>query len=536
MKNWSIATRLFVGQLCLVLVAVSALAVALTLDAKNQAEREAQDRMLSLSAALAVDPFVIESVQSPDPTALLQPFAQSVMEFAAVDYVTIMDTEGTRYTHRYLSEIGGTFAGPIAEALAGHAVNQMRDGPLGPTIRGIAPVRDADGKVIALVSTGVTVARNNSLLVTRIPLILAISSILLVGGAFVALGLRRYLNRVTLGQGPEEIAQMYALYDAVLHTVDDGMLLLGRDGKLVLHNDRARELLGLSAEPAATSAAGDARTQIPEDLINVLAGGDVVDNEVVSVGDRILLVSRREVRPERGIGAALGTVVVLRDRTELLQLSTELDTVHTMADALRAQTHEHANKLHTMVTLVELGRGEEAVRFAASDLRRGEVLADQLLDAVEEPAISALLLGKSAQAEERDLEFSVVSEGRIRAGALDPHDAVTILGNLIDNAMDAAAEQESPDDRWVEVELIASTEQVVCVVSDGGAGLGGASSEEILRRGYTSKRSDSFGRGIGLALVAQAVRRARGTLHFEDGASRGQGTRCTVVLPMQEEE
>nr|WP_279587623.1 sensor histidine kinase [Lysinibacter cavernae] len=511
---------------------VGALTLALYVDAGRQAEQNAMERMRSLAASLAVNPFVIDAVQSPNPTALLQPYAVDVMDSAHADFVTIMQTDRTRFTHRYPSEIGGTFAGSIDDALAGRTVNQMQDGPLGPTIRGIAPIYSNDGRIVAVVSTGVTVENNNSQLLERLPLIIAIAATLLAGGAIVAVGLRRYLQRVTFGRGPEEIGQMYAFYDAVLHSIDDGMLLLSPGGELVLHNDRAAELLGLTLREGVSAEHSAATGQLPSELVSLLASGKTVENEVVLVGDRVLLVSQRAARTGGKAGSSLGTLVILRDRTDLRKLSSELDTVHTMADALRSQTHEHANRLHTMVTLVELGKGDEAVRFATDDLAQGQRLTDRVMESVDEPVLSALLVGKTAQADERGIELSIVTEGRIPSGLIDVHDAVTILGNLIDNALDAVAEQASPDDRWVEIELIASATELVLTVIDGGPGLRGVSPDDILRRGYTSKPGNGFGRGVGLALVTQAVRRSRGTLSVQDRATASEGARFTVVLPI----
>ncbi|QIK62764.1 sensor histidine kinase [Leucobacter viscericola] len=542
MREWSVATRFFMGVLSLTLLAVVALTLALYLDATRQAVHTAQERTASLSAALAVDPFVIEAVQAPHPTELLQPFAEAVMSASSVDFVTFMDTDRTRYTHRYKSEIGGTFAGPIDEALKHGTVNQTNNGPLGVTIRGITPIYGESGAVVALVSTGVTVEHSNLLLLQRIPLILGIAGTMLVAGAIMAFGIRRYLRRVTFGRGPEQIGQMYAFYDAVLHTVDDGMLLLGRSGDLVLYNDRARELLGsaLRVSQVATKARSRRRApvgELPVELREVLASGETVEDEVVTLGDRVLLVSHRPVVGDESTGGSarsLGTLVVLRDRTELLKLTSELDSLHTMSDALRSQTHEHANRLHTMVTLFELGRGEEAVRFAAADVKVDQELTDRVLESIDEPVLAALLLGKSAQASERGIELSIVADGRIAAGSFDVQDAVTILGNLIDNAMDAAGEQEMAERRWVEIEMLASPEELVVRVTDGGAGLGGVAPEQVLRRGYTKKSDGSGGasvRGVGLALVHQAVRRSGGTLQLEDGVAANEGARFTVVLP-----
>ena len=162
--------------------------------------------------------------------------------------------------------------------------------------------------------------------------------------------------------------------------------------------------------------------------------------------DKILVVNRTSATWE---GKVVGSVITLRDRTDLQAVSGELDSARSLADSLRAQNHEAANRLQTVVSLIELGRSEAAVEFATSELALAQRLTDEVVAAVDDPVLAAMLLGKTAQAAERGIELSVVEGSTVAEHGFDPQDLVTLVGNLIDNAMDATGEVER--DRKVEV-------------------------------------------------------------------------------------
>ena len=166
-------------------------------------------------------------------------------------------------------------------------------------------------------------------------------------------------------------------------------------------------------------------------------------------GSRVLVVNQGPaVGPGsasgRQRGAVFGTVATIRDRTEIESMGSELETMRTLSDALRAQTHEHANRLHTIVSLMELGRGAEALDFATNDLELSQRLTDDLVSSIEEPVLGALIMGKVAEAHERGVELTLNSGGSTAFTGLAVQDLVAILGNLLDNAIDAAAEAPAP--------------------------------------------------------------------------------------------
>jgi two-component system CitB family sensor kinase len=220
-------------------------------------------------------------------------------------------------------------------------------------------------------------------------------------------------------------------------------------------------------------------------------------------------------------------VVTLRDHTDLQALTGELDSVRGFAESLRAQAHEAANRLHTIVSLIELGRVDQARDFATAELALAQRLTDHVVTSVDEPILAALLLGKAAQASERGIELVVADDLQVPEGVVDPRDLVTIVGNLLDNAVDAAAAGSPP--YRVEFAARVSEGDLVLRVSDSGAGLGHPDVERAFERGWSTKSDDRLiGRGLGLALVGQAVNRHSGRI---DVTSDG-GAVFTVRLPL----
>jgi two-component system CitB family sensor kinase len=528
-KEWSIAARLLVLQVVFV-VGITVVATAwLYTDARQDADRDAASRCMVIATSIAANPFVAEAVGSTDPSGELEPYALEVMRETATDFITIMAPDRTRFTHPDLDEIGKPFQGTIAPALEGESFTETYAGTLGPSVRAVVPIRDAEGVVVAIVAAGVTVDNIADTLGPRLGIVFGAAAITIVTGALAAWLLSRYLRRVTWGRGAEEMSRMFAYYEGVLHSVREGLVLVDSQGRIALYNDQAAELLGLPFERAPRPVAvRDALA--PGPLTELLAAGDRAIDAIYLTDTRVLVVNQEFAVTSVGPARPLGTVTTLRDHTDLQNLTGELETMRTLSDALRSQTHEFSNRLHTIVALIELGRPGEALRFAANELDLGQELADTLLASLEEPVLTALLLGKSAQAGERGVELELQIGDDLGPLGLESSDLVTIVGNLIDNALDAVAPAldgapvASPR---VTVGIWRDGDEVELSVADNGPGI--ADIERAFQRGYSTKPADATGRGLGLALVDQAVRRLHGSIEVRNCP----GAEFTVRLPVR---
>jgi sensor histidine kinase regulating citrate/malate metabolism len=305
---------------------------------------------------------------------------------------------------------------------------------------------------------------------------------------------------------------------------DGGRELLGVDQEEDVVGRSVTEL-GLPAPLTGALLASEPRVDevgLPAALGAALVAGERRSDEIHLTADRIVVVNQA---PARWGGADLGTVVTLRDHTELRALSTELDTIRGFAHSLNAQAHEAANQLHTVVSLIELGRPQDALTYATAELELARHLTDAVLAGIAVPELAALVVGKAAEAGERGVELELGEGAQVPAGLADPRDLVTIVGNLLDNAVDAAL--DGPEPRWVRLDGGADGDGFVLRVSDSGPGI--AEPEQAFASGWSTKPTDGMGRGLGLALVRRAVHRHGGTVSA--GCAPGGGAEFLVRFP-----
>lgn len=507
----TVARQMLVWQLVIVLVVVVGGTALAWVDARQDSHAAARTKTLDVSLAVASSPTVLDALDDATPSTVLQPYAERVRRETGTSFVVVMSTSGTRYSHPNPDNIGKKFIGHIDQALAGTPFTEDYTGTLGPSVRAVVPIEDG-GTVRGLVSVGITTEKVNDEVLDALPRIVLAALGVGVLGALGAALVNRRLRRQTHGLGEHEITRMYEYYDAVLRAVREGLLLLDRDGVLTLMNDEAARLLGL--DDSAVGSTVD-RLGLDAGLTSALMSGDELHDAVHVVGDRVLVVNQA---PAHWEGRDVGSVVTLRDRTELQSVTAELDTVRGLTEALRAQNHESSNRMHTMVSLIEIGRPQEAIEFATRELDVARRLTDRMVESIDDPVISALLLGKSAQAAERGVNLTIDPGSEVTGLALTAHEAVTILGNLLDNAIDAAQASRA---RQVSV-IITSTPEVWHVrVEDSGPGIDPDYRDAVFDRGWTTKDDEGTGRGIGLALVGQLVRRHSGTATIGESALGG---------------
>ncbi|MBZ6136146.1 SpoIIE family protein phosphatase/ATP-binding protein [Streptomyces olivaceus] len=324
----SVAGQVFVMNVVIVLLLVVAAAVALVLQVRHDSTVEARNRSVAVAATFADSPGIVEALRGSDPSAALQPRAEAAREATGVDFVVVTDTRGVRYTHPKPDRIGRQFVGNIGPALAGKTVTEEVDGTIGQLVQAIVPVKAPDGRVVGLVSAGITTENVGGAAERQLPLVLIVAGVgLALATAGTALVARRLL-RQTHGLGPHEMTRMYEHHDAVLHSVREGVLITDPDGRLLLANDEAQRLLDLPADAEGRPVTG---LGLPDDTAELLASGRVATDEVHLVKDRLLAVNQR---PTDVRGGPAGSVATLRDSTELRALSGRAETARERLDML----------------------------------------------------------------------------------------------------------------------------------------------------------------------------------------------------------
>lgn len=328
--------------------------------------------------------------------------------------------------------------------------------------------------------------------------------------------LARLIKRRTRGLEPAEIAALADEREALLTSIREGVVAVDGAGTVTVTSASARELLGLPAD-AVGRRLDD--LGLPEPVRLLLAGTDEVHDAVVVVDGRAVVVNRNPV------AGAAGTVTTLRDRTELLALESELQVRRSVTDTLRAQTHEFSNQLHTISGLVQLEEYDEVGRLIGTLTRRRAAISDEVTAKVEDPAVAALLIAKTSLAAERQVGLELTPDTAL------PHldaelsaDLTTVVGNLVDNALDAAGSGGT-----VTLGLRLRGDDVVLDVADSGPGVPPERVEEIFHRGFSTKPADATGRGVGLALVQVVCERRGGSVTVGDGPDGGAV--FTAVLP-----
>jgi two-component system CitB family sensor kinase len=515
----SLGTQLFVLQMVIVLLAVGGTAGVWVQHTRRQLDDEYRQRALAIAESVAGLPQVRAAFQAPRPQELLQPIAEGVRSATGADYVVIANRDQIRYSHPNTSLIGEQLSTDGSEVLiTGRSWTGIQTGTLGRSVRGKAPIFDAQGQVIGLTSVGVLEENVADDLGEALPpllwTVLAVLLIALGGAALIA----RRVRRQTFGLEPREIAALLEQREGMLHGVKEGVLALDLAGRVTLANDAARDLLGLSADVVGRDLA---EIPLSERIRDVLGGTDPGEDRIVLRQGRVLVLNRTPVAVR---GERRGWVVTLRDSTELVRLAQELDQASTTADALRAQAHEFANRMHTVVGLLELGEYDAAVGYITQTTEAYSRHAGAIRGRVGDPTLAALLLAKSAEAAERGASLVVAEDSQVEEGALgDPQDAVLVVGNLVANALDALEGLGGTVEVWVRTD----SEGLHVRVRDSGPGITPDLVEEVFSEGFTTKAAHSGPRGLGLALTRQACLRRGGWVRVHNDG----GAVFTALLP-----
>ncbi|OON75130.1 ATP-binding protein [Streptomyces tsukubensis] len=485
----------------------------------DQLDDQAMRRALAIAQTTAAQPSIARDLLSSPPSVdgPVQRAADRIRRGTGAGYVVIMDEKGVRWSHTDTRQIGRVVSTDPSEPLAGREIMEIDSGTLGRSARGKVPLRDARGHLVGAVSVGIEYDSVRARLLDAIPGLFAYAGGALAAGALVAYPISRRVRRQTHDLAFSDISALLTEREAMLHGIREGVVGLDSGGRLRLLNDEAGRLLGIGAEAmgrSLLSVLGPGRTT------DVLTG-EALGNDLVTVrGPRVLVANRMPT--DDG-----GAVATLRDRTELEQLGRELDATRGLIDALRAKDHEHANRMHTVLGLLELEMYDEAARYIDQVAGADRITSEQITRRIHDPLLAALLVGKATVAAERGVALEVSEDSRLPDRLADPHGLVTVVGNLVDNALDATAGTARAR---VEVDVRVRGRGVRVRVADSGPGVPAPLRAAVFTAGWSTKPPPAHGeRGIGLSLVRRLAERQGG--HVEVGESAEGGAEFTVTLP-----
>ncbi|CAN7536072.1 ATP-binding protein [Terrabacter sp. LjRoot27] len=354
--------------------------------------------------------------------------------------------------------------------------------------------------------------------------------------------LARRIKRQTLGLEPAEITGLAESREAMLFGLAEGVVALDTNERITLVNNVAQRLLdlpehavgmrlddlpigprlrdvlrGVTDETDENESEGERGTDDAATDATGGASGDGVRraprDQVVLRRGRVLVMNRMEVSKD---GRPLGSVTTLRDRTELADLEREIGSFRSTTELLRAQAHEFANQLHTISGLIQLGEYDEVVGYVDAVSEHRAQLDLTVSRRIRDTAVTALVMAKAAQATERRVELRVSDDTSLgRIGQRDSADVAAVVGNLVDNAIDAAASSEGPD-KWVELTIRQDASSLEVSVVDSGPGIAPEVVTEVFTHGYTTKAARAGERGIGLALTRLICQRRGGEVEVEN--------------------
>lgn len=488
-------------------------------------EREIGFRALAIARTLSQNEQLQQNINTDNGREIIQAIAEKTRLATNVEYVVVVDMNRRRLSHPLESFIGSEFGGgDEGPAFADHEYISRAEGILGPSIRAFVPLKADEGtRQVGIIVVGVLTPTWQEIIKDlRWEIYLSLLAGLLTG-ILGSIYLARDIKRTLFNLEPREIARLLEERVAIFQSMGDGIIAIDREQRITVFNEAARRIIGVKMDPIGRRILD----VIPDSRLPLTATkGDAFYNQERTIGEANILASRFPIKVK---GEIVGAVSLIRDKTEVHRLAEELTGVKEFIEALRVQSHEYMNKLHTIAGLLQLQRYQEAIDFVFQVSEEQHELASFLGNKIKDYSVAGLLLGKYSRGKELRIELNIDRASQIDAlqGQGESAMLVIILGNLLDNGMEAV--QEMPANRrqvWCSIKQM--DDELIIIVKDTGTGIPKHLWQDIFATGFSTKGRGS--RGYGLGLVKQYVDNAGGKIELD--SILGEGTTFTIVLPI----
>lgn len=499
----------------------------------NISQAQIGRRALDIAQTVAQIPRVQQSLAMGDSHGYIQTLAERIRAGTGAEFIVVADRNSVRLSHPNPDNIGKTFVGDDEKpALGGKAYISESRGTLGTSLRAFAPVRDTRGGVVGFVAVGY-LKENIAQTVSgyqREPATLIL--MLLVITLLSAPAIATYVKRQTLGLEPRQISALYLERQAVLEAISAGIIAVDGNGEIRLINRAALHHLGLEENRDLVGTRVEALFPPGEFRSMLLTHEDTPLQEVEYSGLELIFTSVGIEYSDTN----KGIVANFRPLQDLHRLQQQLRQSEEFSQMLRVQAHEYSNKLHMLAGLLQLEAYAEALELVNSETSGLQRLIAMVSSVVSNPSLAAIIMGKFNRARELKVEMSLDPESSMHDIPADFPVAklVTIVGNLLENAIEAAVKR-SDASQMVHLSMTDLGHDLIIEVEDSGPGIPLKDSSAIFCKGYTSKEAaygEHQSHGVGLYLVRRYVDELNGELNIS--TSDLGGAMFTLIIPKKQ--
>lgn len=522
-------TKIMLLMIFVVFVSIFNTAIFIAYWRTNEIRKETETSIMSMSTIVANAPVIRQSLGNMDKQPAIQDYVDSILEASKnIEIIVVADMNSIRYAHPQKEKVGKEFVGGDQKRVLeqGESYISVAVGTLGRQIRAFVPVFNASNKQVGfvMVSKSITSYKqeiNNALSIMIVSICIGLSV-----GAIGAFLLSDNIKKTLLGLEPDEITRLYTQRDSMLDAMHEGIIAIDQNNCITLVNNSAIKMLNLNTE---NIIGHNIQEVFPScKLGNVMASGKAEYYSDHIINDTIVVINRVPIKNGDKI---VGAIATFSDRTKVNQLAEEITGVKQIVAALRATTHEFMNKLHTILGLIDLGEIAEAKKYIMSETEKHQKILSLVIRNIKNPSIAGLIIGKTSRANELGIIMKIDEESELskNTGRIDSSVLITILGNLIENAMDVLKGSNTTPKK-IDVLIKEYNNKLLIKIADSGTGIKSEDIDRIFERGYSTKDGS---RGQGLFIVKDIVEALKGNIKVK--SILGQGSQFTVELPKEED-